>query len=88
MARIAKMKEDTSAIQTLWSYLFPELTVADSRQCQVWLRIYTFEQISNGLEAANYKLHRREDDPHPMDREQVIRYASGAMKGLKLAGAQ
>ncbi len=89
LQQITKQKEDTQAIQELWSSLFPEFPVADARQCQVWLRIYSFEQVVEGLEIANFKLHRRTNDPQPspygetMDRMQAIKYASGAMKGLK-----
>jgi hypothetical protein len=90
LQKIAKQKEDTQAIQALWSSLFPEFPVADARQCQVWLRLYSFEQVVEGLEIANFKLHRRTNEtlPQPspygdMDRTQAIKYASGAMKGLK-----
>jgi hypothetical protein len=96
LARIAKQKEDTSAIQALWASLFPEFTTVDVRQCQVWLKLYTFDQVADALEIANCKLHRRSNKPDepvleplpysaPMDREQAVRYASGAMKGLKKA---
>jgi len=94
LARIKQQKEYTAAIQALWESLFPEFSIPDDRQCRVWLKIYTFDQVTKAIEVADCKLHRRGNEPlsaeptpftGPMDRSQVIRYASGAMKGMKRA---
>lgn len=84
LARIAKQKEDVSALQALWAMTFPEFEKLDVRQAQVWLKLYDFDTVVEGIESTNVKFSKRQSQPNsmPMDREQAIKYASGVMKGV------
>jgi len=86
IARIQKQKEEVSALQQLWASVFPEFETPDQRQCQVWLKFYTFEQVVEGVATANTQYAKRQSNAvtgGPMDRDNVLAYASGVMKGLK-----
>ena len=87
LSRIAAQQEEVSALQTLWASLFPEFTNLGVRQYQVWLKLYDFALVVEGLQRTNVKLSQRQNsEVGPMDCDQVVRYASGVMKGLKLKG--
>jgi hypothetical protein len=84
LVRIAKQKEDVSALQALWAVTFPEFETLDTRQAQVWLKLYQFDTVVEGIETTNIKFSKRQhtEECLPMDREDAIKYASGVMKGV------
>ena len=87
LARIAQQKEEIIAIQQLWASVFPEFGELSVRQCQVWLKLYTFDQVVEGIETSNIKCARPQgkvDEMMPWDIERLTSYASGVMKGLKM----
>jgi hypothetical protein len=90
--RMAQQKAEVEALQEFWLSTFPEFEIPDVRQCQVWLKLYDFDTAWQSIEATNLRMARRQDAnpdaevPYskPMGRGDVIRYASGVMKGMKL----
>ena len=84
LARIQLHKGQRDAIKVLWNSLFPEFKEPNDRQCQVWLKFHTFDHIVEGLDTVNAKVAARAvSEAGPMDRDAVLQYASGTMKGLK-----
>ena len=82
--RIAKLKEEVTALQEYWASLYPEFPDLPVRTAQVWLKLYTFDQVVGAIETTNMKFSRRlTGATGPMDFDQAVRYASGVMKGLK-----
>jgi hypothetical protein len=89
LARIEQQKQEIPALKTLWEMLYPEFPVPDTRQWQIWRKMYDFDLIVAGLETANVKFARRagsECVSGPMTNDDVVRYASGTMRGLKQKG--
>ncbi len=87
MARIERQTEESAALKALWTTLFPEFPAPDTRQFQIWLKLYDFGTVVQGLEAANIKFAKRVGSTAgQMGSDDVVRYASGTMKGLKLKG--
>jgi hypothetical protein len=88
MEGLRKQKEEMQAVQALWDVLFPDMPKPDSRQCRIWSTDYTFEEIVAGLDKAakqyNISITGTDERMKPWDREHVLSYASGTMKGLKL----
>lgn len=82
--RIAQVKEEVTALQEYWASIFPEFSDLAVRQCQIWLKLYTFDQVVEGMDVTNVKFSKRQNGATgPMDFDQAVRYASGVMKGLK-----
>jgi hypothetical protein len=87
LARIEQQKREIAALKMLWETLYPEFPVPDTRQFQIWLKLYDFDTVVLGLEAANIKFAKRAGSAAgQMESDDVLRYASGTMKGLKLEG--
>jgi hypothetical protein len=88
LARIEQQRQEIAALKVLWETLYPEFPAPDTRQWQIWRKRYDFDMIVAGLETANAKFARRasESVSGAMTNDDVIRYASGTMKGLKLKG--
>ena len=78
LARIAKQKEDVAALQALWASTFPEFDRLNVRQAQVWLKLYDFDTVVEGIDTTNVKFSMRQSqtDGLPMDGDQAIKYAS------------
>ncbi len=88
VAHLASQREQIAALIQLWEELFPEFPQPGNRQFQTWLRMYDFDIVIYGLNAAMQLCNKRatksvEGHAGPPTISDVIQYASGSMKKQK-----
>jgi hypothetical protein len=93
LAQLAAQREQIAALILLWEELFPEFPQPGNRQFQTWLRMYDFDTVIYGMNAAMQLCNKRatktvEGDAvathmGPPTVSDVIQYASGCMKKQK-----
>jgi hypothetical protein len=90
IAHLTAQREQIAALIQLWEELFPEFPQPGNRQFQTWLRMYDFNTVIYGLNAAMQLCNKRAtkpaaDGPHAgaATIEDVTQYASGSMKKQK-----
>ena len=87
LARLEEQRQQIGGLQKLWNQLFPEFIDPGFRQFQVWLNLYDFSTVVQGLEKAMQFLNKRitikSETPIPVDQDDIVRYASGCMKKIK-----
>jgi len=93
LAKLAAQREQIAALIQLWEELFPEFPQPGNRQFQTWLRMYDFDIVIYGLNAAMQLCNKRASKiakgdavaTHmgPATVSDVIQYASGCMKKQK-----
>ena len=79
--RTQKLNDETKALQSYWSTLFPEFEALPARQCHVWLGKFRLIEIIHALDVT-LKQHAMRIDKHEdiwSSNAPVFSYVSGVL---------
>lgn len=96
IAQMEEQRQEIDALVQLWHQLFPQFpTQPTNSQFTTWLNMYGFPVTVRGLQAAQVFNNKRVTQAEAGETKlplltlsELIRYASGCMKGTKAKAAQ